>query len=870
MKKKEEKFVAECPFCRADNTPASSLCVKCGLPLPSSKEQRGNKFDAGQSQLSETETILDAKNEFPQKKLFADRYEILGVLGKGGMGVVYKARDTKLKRIVALKFLPAELSTDRESRDRFVQEAQTAASLSHPNICTIHEVDETEGTSFIAMEYVEGNTLKDKIKGEPLHEEEALIIAGQIAEGLSEAHRKGIIHRDIKSANIMVSEKGFVKIMDFGLAKLTGGAELTKANRIIGTVSYMSPEQVRGEGVDKRTDVWALGVLLYEMLASHLPFKGENFQAVFYSILNEEPEALKKFRSDLSRGFEQIISKALEKDPDTRYQAMDELLADLKGIGRDKAIEIQAPRIRKRRSRSLLVLGSLAALLIVIYFTTQSLIKPKELTPVQRRSVGVMYFENLTEDSSITWMQKGVLELLNASLSRSQEVQVLDSQRLFDILRDMGQEERGTIDQKSASEVAKRADVSTMILGNIIKVGSIIRVQSKIVDVKTGEILHTAQADGDSDEDIFAIVASLTDEIRKYFHMGTTGETIDEIWLKDIMTNSVDAYRYFIQGREYLFRSEWASARNLYEKAVRIDPDFAVSYVDLAAAYWNLEDYPAMNNAYENALRLRDKVSHKERLWIDIFGATSAGENERAIALLLEFLKYDPGNKLSRYLLGRSYFFSGQQENAIGIWKGLAEGRWSWIWVYYYLGDAYLNLDRFVDAVEVYKRGLEVSPPSTFMYAKLSIAFHRRGERGTSNLYHEKFLEETKNYLENADEIGLQAGSEYLKENMFVKAIDSYLMGLSAFPRDDRLHLGLGQSYFGGGDYGEARDEFLATLRIDPGQKTAHFLLGRTYEELGQREMAIRSFTRYIELQQQGEWVDEARRRLDGLQRINY
>jgi len=301
---------------------------------------------------------------------------------------------------------------------------------------------------------------------------------------------------------------------------------------------------------------------------------------------------------------------------------------------------------------------------------------------------------------------------------------------------------------------------------------------------------------------------------------------------------------------------------------VKIDPDFAVCYVDLAAVNWNLEDYPAMNDAYRNALRLRDKVSSKERLWIDIFGATTSGENEKAIPLLLEFLKYDPGNKLSRYLLGRSYFFSGQTEKAVGVWKDLADGRWNWIWVYYYLGDAYIQMDRFSDAVEVYRIGLEVSPGSSFMYAKLSIAFHHRGETASSDLYHERFLEETKKHMENAVEICLQAGSEYLNNQMYEKAIASFIIGLSAFPQDGRLHMGLGRSYFGAGDYQKARDEFLKVLEIDADQKRAYFRLGRAYEELGQKEEAIRSYAKYIGLQKQGEWVEDARLRLNRIQGI--
>ncbi len=259
-------------------------------------------------------------------------YRIAKKLGEGGMGVVYKAEDLKLKRTVALKFLPPELMRDPEAEQRFIQEAQAAAALDHPNICTIYEIEETGGQTFISMAYIEGQNLKERVESGPLKLEEALDIAMQVAEGLQAAHEKGIVHRDIKLANIIVTTKGQVKIMDFGLAKLRGGRKLPKEGRTLGTVAYMSPEQVRGEGVDERTDIWSLGVMLYEMVTGRLPFQGEYEQAVIYSILNEEPEPVGKLRSGVLRGLEGVIGKMLAKDVRERYQGVGELLVDLRSL----------------------------------------------------------------------------------------------------------------------------------------------------------------------------------------------------------------------------------------------------------------------------------------------------------------------------------------------------------------------------------------------------------------------------------------------------------------------------------------------------------------------------------------------------------
>ena len=236
-------------------------------------------------------------------------YKILEKLGEGGMGVVYKAEDSRLKRTVALKFLPKDLTRDTEARDRFVQEARSAAALSHPNICTIHEIDEVKGQFFIVMEYIEGQNLREQIESGPHNIDKAMDIAIQVADGLKEAHEKGIVHRDIKSANIMVTEKGQAKIMDFGLAKLAGQARLTKTVTTLGTVAYMSPEQVKGEEVDHRTDIWSLGVVLYEMVTGQLPFKGEYEQTLVYSIVNKDAEPMKSLRTGVPLKFDKIVAK---------------------------------------------------------------------------------------------------------------------------------------------------------------------------------------------------------------------------------------------------------------------------------------------------------------------------------------------------------------------------------------------------------------------------------------------------------------------------------------------------------------------------------------------------------------------------------
>jgi eukaryotic-like serine/threonine-protein kinase len=310
----------KCPHCQFDNTEDSSFCRKCGTQLPLSVDL----------QIGRTLTLDTVQKIMSKGTLFAGRYKILGELGRGGMGIVYQAEDTKLKRLVALKFLPAELSRYPEAKERFIREAQAAAVLDHPHICTVHEVEEAEGATYIAMAYVEGRTLREMISKLPLAADQAVDIALQVAEGLAEAHKKGIVHRDIKSANIMVREDSQARIMDFGLARIEGESVITREAKTMGTVAYMSPEQARGEVTDHRTDIWSLGVVLYEMLTGALPFRGEREQSIMYAIVNEEPRPLDKVRPGLPAELARIVGKALEKDRDARYASAAEMAADLR------------------------------------------------------------------------------------------------------------------------------------------------------------------------------------------------------------------------------------------------------------------------------------------------------------------------------------------------------------------------------------------------------------------------------------------------------------------------------------------------------------------------------------------------------------
>jgi serine/threonine protein kinase len=451
----------KCPECQHENPDDILYCGKCAAPLKSAKE------------ISITKTLITPTEKLQKGSTVAGRYQILEELGRGGMGVVYKAKDTKLKRTVALKFLPPELTHISEVKERFMREAQAAAALDHPNICTVYEFDEAEEKTFISMAYVEGQSLRKKLESGPLELDEALRIALQVAQGLQIAHKKRIIHRDIKSTNIMVTEDNQAKIMDFGLARMTGGTLLTQEGMAMGTIAYMSPEQARGEEVDHRTDIWSLGVVMHEMFTGQLPFKGEHEQAIVYSILKERPEPLTDIKADIPVSVVEVVSKALEKNPDKRYQQAEELLDDLKSISagivpEEIRVRIKKEKLRKRK-RAFLYGGAaglvLAAVAIVLILFTG----PAEAID----SIAVLPLENLTGNPDQDYFVDGVTDELIGQLG-----QISGLQRV--ISRTSVMRYKNT--DKSLPEIARELNVDALVEGTVYQVGENVSIKLQLFD----------------------------------------------------------------------------------------------------------------------------------------------------------------------------------------------------------------------------------------------------------------------------------------------------------------------------------------------------------------------------------------------------
>ncbi len=585
-------------------------------------------------------------------------YRVIEKLGAGGMGEVYLADDTKLKRKVALKFLLPQYTSDEEIKARFIREAQAAAALSHPAIITIHEVSEFQGRPFMAMEFVEGRSLREVIDEKRSSFMAMLDLGMRIGEGLSRAHEAGIIHRDIKPQNILIGADGRPKITDFGLAKVKDSPELTKAGTTFGTIAYMSPEQAKGLEVDRRADIFSFGVVLYELIAGRRPFQGDNEPSIINAIVNQIPEPLERFKSGVPGGLQAIVEKALAKDREERYQHVDDLVADLrrerKRIELTETTEMfraQAEPAGRRRLLPIIIPLAVIAVLVALIAILEPFrveMGPQEQAVAQDNTLAIMYFDNLADPADEGRLGEIVTDLLITDLSGSEYLNVISSQRLYDILEVLGREDARKIDKSVATEVATRAGAKWMLLGSILSTNPAIILTLQLVEVESGRVLDSRRVSGAEGESVFSIVDRLTVEIKENLALPESAEDEADVDVAAVTTDSPEAYRHFIEGVRYFRKLYTAEARESYHKAIEYDSTFASAYYWLALMSTGQERAEAIGKAME----LLDHASEKERYYIRSLAAITAGDGDRGVEELEKLIERYPQERTAHHLLG--------------------------------------------------------------------------------------------------------------------------------------------------------------------------------------------------------------------------
>ena len=721
--------------------------------LLAAKSEAGDFLSAG-AMKDAAEMLADEKPLTLTGKTLG-HYQMLSLLGSGGMGVVYKAEDRRLHRFVALKFLPVGVARDPQALARFRREARAASALNHPHICTIYDIDEQDGKTFIAMEFLDGRTLNHCIAGRPLELDALLSIGIDVADALDAAHTLGILHRDIKPANIFVTKRGRAKVLDFGLAKIImkGGAmegaaraaaaqmttmsDLTDPGAALGTVAYMSPEQAWGKELDVRTDLFSFGILLYEMATGVPPFRGDTTAKLYESILHRTPAAPMRLNPDVPAGLERIINKALEKDRELRYQTAAEMRADLQRLKRDtesgKSAVVDgvrpAPALHPRRTWMAVVAGVLIAAVVAAGYLYMHHIHP----PVARLTdKDILVLADFTNTTGEPVFDNTLKQALAIDLGQSPFFNILSDAMVARTLKLMGRSSGDRLTQDAAREICLRTNSKALLTGSISALGSHYAIQLKAATCQSGDLLGAAEAEAGSREGILEALHGAAGALRQRL-----GESLASLQrfdkpLREATTSSLEALQAYSEAISVMNLKGVSDGLPLLKRAVELDPNFALAHKELGIAFFNLDQPTLARENVRKAYALRNRVTERERYNIaTAFYVSVTGELEKASEGCRSWIQQYPRDAEPHNCLDFIYGVFGQYEQAVPeILEEIRLDPDSGVG-YANLSESYRALNRLDDAQTAINQGLARTPDGLALHRHLYMLAFLRNDAAT-------------------------------------------------------------------------------------------------------------------------------------------
>ena len=713
-------MTVKCPRCQAENPDTVKFCGECGTQILSPKTARPEV----------TETLKTPIKELTTGSTFAGRYQVIEELGKGGMGKVYKVFDTRIKEKVALKLIKPDVSSDKETIERFNNELRLARKVRHKNVCGMFDLGEAEGSYFITMEYVHGEDLKSMIRmSTGLTVGTVLSVGKQVCDGLAEAHGLGVVHRDLKPQNIMIDKGGNAKIMDFGIARSVREKGITGPSVLIGTPEYMSPEQAEAKEVDHRSDIYSLGIILYEMATGRVPFEGDTALSIAMKHKGEIPKNPKQFNPNIPDDLSGVILRCLEKDSAKRFQTAAEVRSELEKI--EKGIpttEQVVPERRTLTSREITVkfnlrklfLPAMAIFAVVIIAVVLLKILPGKKAippPSGKTSLAILYFENISGDKSLDAWKTGLTELLITKLSQSKFINVLSSDSIYSILKKLNLDEAKKYTKEDLIKVANEGGATHTISGSLMKAEQNIIITLILQNPHTGERISSIPVECNGEKEIMRKVDEVARKIKLDLDLTKSQISADlDVEVGKITTSSPEAYKYYSEGRELHLQSKFRESISLMEKAVAIDPGFAMAWRSMAAAYGNLGQPEEVMKYLQKSMALSDRISEKERYIIEGDFYSSSGEKhyERAIAAYSKLFELYPVD----------YTF------------------------YNNFALVYLGLEEWDKAIELLEKAQKVETGFPYPYTNQAFAYAGKGEL-------RKAKEVLENYLSNISDNAL-------------------------------------------------------------------------------------------------------------------